>query len=169
MAAPSHLFDQFYNSYLTILTFQHGIELRFQSSSQEKLMIQNWFHLKLMVGQPSPSIHGVKGFASQPCGDTKLEGCSAQVAVPIPLLSLPLPSQKRWQLPSSPGQEISLWIKCSRGGEHSKWSAGNCLWPLRGWKWLTDKPGLNLWRQILGLWPLNNTKSLRKKKIKFKA
>lgn len=76
MAAPSHLFGQFYNSYLTVLTFQCGIELRFQSSSQEKLMIQKWFHLKLMVGQSSPSIHGVKGFGSQPCGDTKLEGCS---------------------------------------------------------------------------------------------
>lgn len=182
MAAPGHSLvpfafpDQFYNSYLTILTFQCGIELHFQSSSQEKLMIQKWYYFKLMVGQPIPSTHGVKGFSPQPCGETNLEGCSTRSSSAslriiecrwqpqFPLLSLHFPLQKRWKLPSSPGQDISLWIKCSRRGEHSKGSAGNRLWPLRGWKWLTDKPGLNLWRQIFGLWPLNNTKSLRKKK-----
>lgn len=162
MAAPSHAFvpfafpNQFYNSYLTLLTFQCGIELHFQSSSQENLMIQKWYYFKLMVGQPILSIHGVKGFSSQARGDTKLEGCNTcSSSAPLriiecrwqpqfPLLSLHFPLQKGWQL--LPGQDNSLWIKCSRRGENSKGSAGNCLWPLRGWKWLTDKPGLNLWR-----------------------
>lgn len=166
---------QFYNSYLTILTFQRGTELHFQSSSQEKLMIQKWYYFKLMVSQPIPSTHGVKGFSSQPCGDMKLEGCSTRCSsAPLRIIEC------RWQ-PSFPfslstfhyrrdGSFLLVQDKVFPCGssaqeeeEHSKGSAGNHLWPLRGWKWLTDKPGLNLWRQILGLWPLNSTKSLRKK------
>lgn len=178
MAALSHSSvpfafpDWFHNSFLTILAFQPGTELHFQSSSQEKLMTQKWHYFKLIMGQPILSTLGVKGFASQPCEDTKPEGCSTRSSsAPLrsiewrwqhqfSLLSLHFPLQKGWQLPSSPGQDISLWIKCWRRGEHSMGSAGT----LQGWEWLTDKPGLNLWRQILGLWPLNNTKSLREKK-----
>lgn len=87
MAAPGHSFvpfafpDQFYNSYLTILTFQCGIELHFQSSSQEKLMIQKWYSFKLMVGQPIPSTHGVV-FPLSPVGTQSLKAAALVAVLP---------------------------------------------------------------------------------------
>lgn len=81
----------------------------------------------------------------------------------VPSLSpAPLPEEMRASSCHSCTPCVSVEQLLTKKWARQEGGSGNCLWPLRDWEWLTDKPGLSLWRQILVLWPLNNIKTLWK-------
>ena len=151
-------------------------------------MTQKRYYFKPTVDQPIISNYRVMGFASRPCASTEPAGCSSRTPQPLrspppPVLGqqhvevlsvekLPLIRERQAHLhPKEDGSfplplQDKILLRGARAQREE--SAGNRLWPLRGWEWLTNEPGLNLRRQILGLWTLNNIKSLRKK-LKFRA